>query len=253
MHSPLLRRWRRFWVKRSSPRGFGRIATRIAAWNTSPFHGRVSLSRLHPRGFVAPGVTITHPCLTKGTRVYIGDGCVIACPSGGGSIELADNVQIYGDVVMTTGTGGRISIGEGTHIQPGAHIHSYVSEIRIGQKVEIAPRCAFYSYNHCIAPGELIMSQPLESKGPISIGDGAWLGHGTIVLAGVRIGTGAVLGAGSVVTRDIPDNAIAAGNPARVIGHRGANTAERAPLSPHPSTAPDELLTITATTTSTTS
>lgn len=222
MSTPFSRRWRRFWVKRSGPRGFGKLAAHIAAWNTSPFHGRTSLSRLHPKGYVAASASITHPRVNFGKRVYLGDRVMIACPSGGGSVELHDDVQIYGEVVMTTGTGGRIVVGAGTHIQPGVHIHSYVSEIRIGQQVEIAPRCAFYCYNHCIAPDEVIMNQPLESKGPIAVGSGAWLGHGVIVLAGVTIGVGAVVGAGSVVTRNIPDNAIAAGNPARVISFRTA-------------------------------
>ena len=84
----------------------------------------------------------------------------------------------------------------------------------------MAACCAFYSYNHGYAAGELISSQALESKGPIEVGDGAWLGHGVVVLAGVKIGTGAVIAAGAVVVKDIPDHAIAAGVPARVIGHR---------------------------------
>lgn len=52
------------------------------------------------------------------------------------------------------------------------------------------------------------------------IGHDTWLGHGTIVLPGVRIGLGAVIGAGSVVTKDVPDYTIAVGNPARVIKER---------------------------------
>jgi acetyltransferase-like isoleucine patch superfamily enzyme len=65
-----------------------------------------------------------------------------------------------------------------------------------------------------------IMDQELQSKGGITIGDEAWLGHGVIVLAGVRVGRGAVIGAGSVVARDIPDNAIALGSPARPKRYR---------------------------------
>ena len=52
---------------------------------------------------------------------------------------------------------------------------------------------------------------------PVSIGDGAWLGHGSIVLPGSNIGKHVVVGANSVVTGDLPDNCIAAGVPARVI------------------------------------
>ena len=54
--------------------------------------------------------------------------------------------------------------------------------------------------------------------GRVTIGDEVFVGHGTIILPGVRIGSRVVVGAGSVVTKDIPDNSLAAGNPARVIG-----------------------------------
>lgn len=54
--------------------------------------------------------------------------------------------------------------------------------------------------------------------GKVTIGDEVFVGHGTIILPNVRIGSRVVVGAGSVVTRDIPDNSVAAGNPAKVIG-----------------------------------
>jgi acetyltransferase-like isoleucine patch superfamily enzyme len=78
-----------------------------------------------------------------------------------------------------------------------------------------------YPYNHGVAPDKPIRQQPLESKGDIIIEDEAWLGVGVTVLDGVRIGKGAVVGAGSVVTKDIPEGAIAFGVPARVIRMRG--------------------------------
>ncbi len=65
-----------------------------------------------------------------------------------------------------------------------------------------------------------MMDQPLVSRGGITVGDGAWIGYGAIILDGVTIGSGAVIGAGSVVKRDIPDYAIAAGTPAKVIKMR---------------------------------
>ena len=52
---------------------------------------------------------------------------------------------------------------------------------------------------------------------PVSIGDGSWLGHGTVVLPGARIGRHVVVGAGSVVTGDLPDHCVAVGAPARVV------------------------------------
>ena len=220
MRDRILRRWRRFWIGLSGPCGFGRIAARIAALGTQPYHGRAFLSYLHPRGFVAPTASVSHPALQMGKNVYIGDRVIATREKDGGPLELHDRVQIYGDAFIQTGYGASIRIGEETHIQPGCHLHACLSDIEIGRYVEIAPCCAFYSYDHGTAPGITIMSQPIESKGPIRIGDGAWLGHAVIILAGVHVGAGAVIGAGSVVARDIPAGAIAVGTPARVVKYR---------------------------------
>ena len=216
----ILRRWRRFWLRHCGQKGFGRVAARIAQLGTQPYHGRVFLSYLDPRGFVAPSASLSHPGLRRGKHVYIGDRVIATRETDGGPLELHDGVQIYGDTFIQTGSGASIRIGEGTHIQPGCHLHAFLSGIEIGRNVEIAPNCAFYCYNHSTVPGITIMSQPLESKGPIRIGDGVWLGHAVTVLGGVHVGAGAVIGAGSVLVRDIPENAIAAGAPARVIRFR---------------------------------
>ena len=66
-------------------------------------------------------------------------------------------------------------------------------------------------------PDMPISQQPLQSKGPVVIGDHVWLGTGVIVLSGTHIGTGAIVASGAVVTEDIPEGAIAAGMPARVV------------------------------------
>ncbi len=213
-------RWRRFWVRFAGPRGFGRIASRFASVGTGPYHARASLSGLHPRGFVAHTAWLTHPGLSLGAHVYIGDNVIVRAGKDAGDVDLNDGVQIYGDAFVHTALGARLIVGRGTHIQPGCTLNAILADIRVGQHVEIAPRCAFYSFNHGVDPNVLIMNQELSTKGPITIGDGAWLGHGVIVLSGVHIGTGAVIGAGSVVLRDIPPYAIAVGNPARVVGYR---------------------------------
>ena len=57
----------------------------------------------------------------------------------------------------------------------------------------------------------------LEAAAPIAIGDNVWLGGGTIVLPGVTIGDDSVIGAGAVVTKDVPADVLAVGNPARVV------------------------------------
>jgi acetyltransferase-like isoleucine patch superfamily enzyme len=66
-----------------------------------------------------------------------------------------------------------------------------------------------------------MLEQGLYSKGPVVIGDDVWLGAGVIVLDGAEIGTGAIVGAGAVVTKNLPNYAIAVGAPAAVRGYRG--------------------------------
>lgn len=220
MKDKLWYRWRRFWTRLARPHGFGKLAAWLATWNTMPYHGREFLALLSPRGFVAPSASLRHPGFDMGRNVLVGDHVTAWRSSDGGSVLLQDRVNLYGDTFIATGLGGRISIGTETHIQPGCHIYANISDIRIGRNVEIAARCAFYSYDHGVAQGEQIMRQPLQSKGPIVIGDGAWIGHGVTVLGGVTIGQGAVVAAGSVVTKSVPSNAIAAGAPARVIKYR---------------------------------
>lgn len=243
-------RWRGFWLWRSGPRGFGRLAARLASRGTPPFHQRAFLADLAPRGFIDPDAHVNHPELRLGENVFIGGNVVLTRNADGGPIELESRVQIYGNSFLSTGAGGRILIGGNTHIQPGCHIHAYLNEVRIGREVEVAANCAFYSYDHGMEPGTPVMRQPLTSKGPILIGDGAWLGHGVTVLQGVTIGAGAVIAAGAVVTRDVPENAIAAGVPAKVIGRRtsldGKITPIHSPvLEPAAAETPEKQLTHT--------
>ncbi len=212
--------WRRFWIRLSRPRGLGRIATRLARIGVPPYHGGTFLAHLHVRGFIAPTAHLVHPQISFGKYVYVGDRVNTFADHDQGEIHFHHRVEIYGDCFLRTGPGGRIEIGEGTHVQPGCYFVSWRAPILIGRKVEIAPGCAFFSSTHGTEPGQLVMEQPISAKGPIVVGDGAWLGHRVTVLTGVRIGAGAVIGAGSVVTRDVPDNAIVGGIPARVIGHR---------------------------------
>ncbi|MEO7099863.1 MAG: acyltransferase [Luteolibacter sp.] len=211
----------RLWcLEHSGSQGFGRVAAWLACRKTQPYHFRAHLAEMTPRGFVAPSASLSHPDLRFGKNVYVGDRVVITQCNGGRAIELKDRVHLYGDSFVSAGSGAAISIGAGTHIQPGCHIYAHISNILIGERVEIAANCGFFSYDHDVVLGRLIMDQPLKSTGDIVIGDGAWLGFGVTVLQGVRIGDGAVVGAGSVVSRDIPDNAIAAGIPAKVIRFR---------------------------------
>lgn len=87
--------------------------------------------------------------------------------------------------------------------------------ITIGNMVLIGPGCCIVCTNHALCTDERLAGM-FDNK-PVTIGDNVWLGANVTVLPGVTIGDGAVIGAGSVVTKDIPANVIAVGNPCRVL------------------------------------
>src|SRR4030042_3805806 len=210
------RRWVRFWMHYAGLNAFGRIATRLATWFALPHKASTYLAHLNPRGYIAPSAIIHHSDLRSGTNILIGDRVIIYQAKNGGSVEIGDQVCILRDTVLETGYGGYITIGPTTWIHPRCQLNAYGAPIEIGIGVDIAPNCAFYSYNHGFAPGKTIREQPLETKGGIVIRDHVWLGVGVTVLSGVHIGKGAVIGAGSIVPDDIPVDARAVGVPARV-------------------------------------
>lgn len=212
--------WVNFWLARSGRGYFGRIATHLATCGYPPYKGRLELARIQPKGYLAASAEISHANLIMGNNVFIGDRVIIYQHEGGGSVDLGDRVMLFDETIVETFAGGSLRVGRDTAIQPRCHFTAAVAPIRIGNGVQIAPQCAFYSYDHGIAPDELIRNQSLRSKGPIIIEDDAWLGFGVIVLSGVHIGKGAVIGAGAVVTRDVPEGAVAAGSPAHVVKMR---------------------------------
>ena len=216
--------WMRFWMIFAGIGFWGRMASRLAACLAPPYHDRRVLAWMNRKGYVSARATIQHKSLRLGDHVFIDDGVVIyqGYQGGpGGEVSLGRCVSLSRDVIVQTGDGGKVVIGESTFIQPRCIIAAYRGSVLIGRGVEIAANCAFYPFNHGVATGIPIPEQPLTSSGNIIIGNDAWLGTGVIILDGVTIGDGAVIGAGSVVTRDIPSNAIAYGMPAKVIKMRG--------------------------------
>src|SRR5690554_4811494 len=90
-----------------------------------------------------------------------------------------------------------------------------VAAVRIGSRVLFGPGVHVYAATHPLSAGERRHGRELGQ--PVAIGDDVWVGGGAIICPGVTIGDRAVIGAGSVVTRDIPADVFAAGNPCRVI------------------------------------
>lgn len=90
-----------------------------------------------------------------------------------------------------------------------------VAKVVIGKNVLIAPNVSIYTAGHPLDPEA--RNSGYEYGIGITIGDNVWIGGNTVINPGVRIGNNVVIGSGSVVTRDIPDHTVAAGNPCRVI------------------------------------
>ncbi len=110
----------------------------------------------------------------------------------------------------------------GDHIRVGARTFiNYnlmaldVAAITIGADCQIGPNVQLLTPTHPLEPQP--RRDKLEAAEPITLGDNVWLGGGVIVCPGVTIGENSVVGAGSVVTKDIPANSVAVGNPARVL------------------------------------
>lgn len=89
-----------------------------------------------------------------------------------------------------------------------------VARVAIGDYTLFGPAVQIYTATH---PFDAALRRSQEFAKPIDIGSDVWVGGGAIICPGVRIGARAVIGAGSVVTKDIPDDVFAAGNPCRVI------------------------------------
>ncbi len=90
-----------------------------------------------------------------------------------------------------------------------------VAKVTIGDNCQMAPNVAIYTAGHPIHPDT--RNTAYEYGIPVTIGDNVWIGGNTVICPGVHIGNNTVIGAGSVVTKDIPEWSIAAGNPCKVI------------------------------------
>ncbi|PKB17430.1 DapH/DapD/GlmU-related protein [Flavobacterium sp. 5] len=113
-----------------------------------------------------------------------------------------------------------IFIGNNVSIQKDCHIGA-INKIVIGNNVLLASKVYITDHYHGEINFEAISLPPaqrkLYSKGPVIIEDNVWLGEGVVVLPNVTIGANTIVGANAVVTKSIPKNSVAGGNPARVI------------------------------------
>ncbi len=110
--------------------------------------------------------------------------------------------------------GSNIHIGDGTYFNYNVVILD-CAVVRIGAAVKLGPGVQIYTASHPVDP--VVRREGVETAHAITIGDNVWIGGGSILCPGISIGDNSVIGAGSVVTRDIPANVVAVGNPCRVL------------------------------------
>ncbi len=145
------------------------------------------------------------------------------------SEKLADRGRILGELLGHAGPGvwieapfycdygENISIGAGTFINVNC-VFLDNNKITIGTNGLVGPAVQIYTAAHPLKASERIVeddggSRYLTSAKPVAIGDNVWIGGNTVIFPGVTIGNNVTIGAGSVVTKDIPDNVLAYGNP----------------------------------------
>jgi acetyltransferase-like isoleucine patch superfamily enzyme len=173
------------------------------------------------RGFIlGRSVTLRSPARIEiGDNVTIDDYSLLDGRGGEPGIVLGDNVIVNRNCMLQA-KAGAIRLGGRTTIGSNSVIVS-MAGIEFGEAVMVAGgvyvSAGAYRFDDRSRP---IMDQMAFSTGPIRIGDDVWIGTGAVILDGVTIGRGAVIGAGAIVNKDIPEYAIAAGVPARVIRMR---------------------------------
>lgn len=126
--------------------------------------------------------------------------------------EVGEDVEIRPPLYVDYGY--QISVGPRTFVNFGAVLLD-VARIRIGADVQFGPNVQLLTPTHPVDPEQ--RRAKWEAAEPIAVGDNVWLGGGVIVCPGVTIGDNTVVGAGAVVTRDLPADVVAVGNPARVV------------------------------------
>ncbi len=143
-------------------------------------------------------------------------------------------------VKLEIGRDAKVTLGRWSWLGQGCKIRAHEGQVSIGAKSVLGQECTISAYQHvsigreCIIADRVMMidfdhgvvevEHPIREQGiykrDVRVGHNVWMGYGASVLRGVTIGNNCVIGTNSVVTKDVPDNAVAAGLPARVIRMR---------------------------------
>jgi acetyltransferase-like isoleucine patch superfamily enzyme len=178
------------------------------AFRAIPIIANTIGSRLRIRYFA-----IAYPQVRFGAATFLGRRSWIRATDGG-EILVADGIAISHDCVILA-RGGRVVLGKDGFVGHGSVIVS-VSEISIGAKVLIAEYVTIRDQDHEFE-GDGDTAESGLRVSAVRIGDNVWIGAKATITGGVTIGDNAVVGANAVVTRDVPENAVVGGAPAKVI------------------------------------
>ena len=160
----------------------------------------ICLEKLYDYNMTRPCEQEKREALLKEMFAEIGEGCYIEPPFhsnwAGRHIHFGDNVYANFNLTMVDDT-----------------------DIYVGDRVMFGPNVTIATAGHPIDPE--LRYQAMQYNIPVHIGKNVWIGANAVVLPGVTIGDNSVIGAGSVVTKDIPANVVAVGNPCRVLREIG--------------------------------
>ncbi len=155
----------------------------------------------------------------------LGRGCRfqgwIDIPQHSGRIVLGSEVLIGRSVEFSVPRGGYLSIGDRSSLSRGVLINSHES-VKIGENVMIASYVCIFDNNHQFDDLNILISDQGYTSKPLTIGSGSWIGAQSVILCGGGMGRNSILGAGAVLNKDMPEDAILGGVPARIIRFRSS-------------------------------
>lgn len=165
----------------------------------------------------------------------------------GRRLELDGLAFIGPRVTLQIGRGARLELGRWSWVGHGTKIRAHEGVVSIGAKTVLGQECTISAYQRvsigreCVIADRVMLidfdhavvevERPIRDQGiykrDVRVGNNVWIGYGACILRGVTVGDNAIVGASAVVTRDVPDNAVVAGSPARIIRMRDAPTRMR--------------------------
>lgn len=183
------------------------------------FYGRL-FAKVGRGTIIGPYVTLRCPGqISLGDNNFIDSQAVLDAKGSRSQIHLGNAVLVGKNTVFSCSEA-TIAVGDDVSIGPHCYIRAGIGSVKLGSYLTIGSHTVIISGNPDYKRLDIPMKQQVGSTEGIIIGDDVWIGVGVRITDGVTIGNGSVIGAGAVVIEDVPDYAIAAGVPARIIGTR---------------------------------